>query len=103
MSRDQLRQAQTQLKNLGLYDGRVDGMWGPRTRTAVGQFQAQNNLPQTYSLDSRTMQQLQSMAGTTGGQPRGAGAQPGSQLGETPSEPSGTMEAPPIEQRQPMR
>lgn len=95
MSKDELRQAQTELKNMGLYDGEVDGIWGPRTRAAVGKFQSQNNLPQTYALDSRTRQQLQSQAGSAGGRP-------GSQIGETPRGASpGTMEAPPIESPQP--
>jgi peptidoglycan hydrolase-like protein with peptidoglycan-binding domain len=90
MSKDELRQVQTDLKSMGLYDGEVDGLWGPRTRAAVGKFQEQNKLPQTYALDSRTRQQLQGKSGS-------AGSQPGSQIGETPSAPSGTMEAPPIE------
>jgi peptidoglycan hydrolase-like protein with peptidoglycan-binding domain len=98
MSKDELRQAQTELKSMGLYDGEVDGLWGPRTRAAVGKFQAQNKLPQTYALDTRTRQQLQSKSGTAGNQ---GAPQPGSQIGETP--PSGTMEAPPIEAPPPPR
>jgi peptidoglycan hydrolase-like protein with peptidoglycan-binding domain len=94
-SKDELRQAQTELKSMGLYDGEVDGIWGPRTRAAVGKFQQQHNLPQTYALDSRTRQQLQSQTGSADGRPE-------SQIGETPSgSSSGTMEAPPIESPQP--
>jgi hypothetical protein len=99
MSSAQLRQAQTELRNTGLYDGPIDGIWGPRTRAAVGKFQAQNNLPQTYALDNRTMRQLQSRTGTAGNRVN----PPGSQIGETPRD-AEPMSAPPVGNRQsPMR
>ena len=101
ISKADLRQAQTQLKTMGLYTGKIDGLWGPRTRAAVGQFQAQNNIPQTNMLDSRTMEQLHSRSGAPAGDRTGL-PQSGSQMGETPAAPSsGTMTAPEIENRQP--
>ena len=102
VSRAELRQVQTQLRDMGLYTARVDGIWGPRTRAAVGQYQSQNNLPQSFALDSRTIQQLQSRSGSAGGQRARPGS--GSQIGETPAAPSsGSIEAPPIDNRQPAR
>jgi peptidoglycan hydrolase-like protein with peptidoglycan-binding domain len=58
LSADQVRQAQQQLKTAGLYQGSVDGIVGPETREAIGQFQAQKNLPRTGQLDSQTLAQL---------------------------------------------
>lgn len=48
---------QTSLKNLGLYQGELDGKIGPQTREAIRKFQRQNNLvvdgkvgPKTWAL-----------------------------------------------------
>ena len=35
---------QKALKNLGLYEGTVDGKMGPKTKAAIKEFQSQNNL-----------------------------------------------------------
>jgi peptidoglycan hydrolase-like protein with peptidoglycan-binding domain len=35
---------QKALKNLGLYEGSVDGKLGPKTKMAIKEFQSQNNL-----------------------------------------------------------
>ena len=51
---DEIRAAQTALKDSGYYSGNLDGILGGQTRVAVGKFQVQNDLPVTCDLDSRT-------------------------------------------------
>jgi hypothetical protein len=50
-----IRTVQQRLSDLGLYRGTIDGITGPGTRSAIQQFQRQNNLPATGDLDDRTM------------------------------------------------
>lgn len=52
---DEVKQLQSYLKNLGLYSGNVDGIYGPKTMNGVLQFQQQKGLkvdgivgPQTW-------------------------------------------------------
>jgi Putative peptidoglycan binding domain len=66
-----VKQAQTALKDKGLYQGHVDGKLGPATKAAIAKFQKQNGLRQTAQLDSRTMSELM------GGASSGAGASGG--------------------------
>lgn len=35
---------QTTLRQAGLYDGRLDGLWGPKTEAAVRDWQSANGL-----------------------------------------------------------
>jgi peptidoglycan hydrolase-like protein with peptidoglycan-binding domain len=58
LSQDTIRQVQTKLQQDGMYRGRVDGVWGPQTQTAVRQFQQQNNLNASGSLDQDTLSAL---------------------------------------------
>jgi len=91
LSNEEVREAQTALQAMGLFDGEVDGLYGRRTISAVGEFQTQQNLPRTMALDQRTQQQLQQVA-ESGPPP----AEPGSQVGEQPpAPPAGAGEAPP--------
>jgi peptidoglycan hydrolase-like protein with peptidoglycan-binding domain len=53
-----IRQAQEQLKQQGLYKGRVDGKMGQETAEAISKFQQQNGLPQNSQLDPQTMAKL---------------------------------------------
>lgn len=39
-----IKQKQWQLYFLGYYDGKIDGIWGDKSRTATKQFQAENGL-----------------------------------------------------------
>ena len=57
-SRDEVREAQQQLRNQGLYHGRIDGILGRDTKQALGQFQKNNGLSQTATLDQPTMDKL---------------------------------------------
>jgi len=58
LSSTQVRQAQTALKQQGLYNGQIDGKFGPQTRAAVSQFQKKNGLPQTAALNEQTLNDL---------------------------------------------
>jgi len=50
---------QRRLRELGLYDGRPDGVFGPRLKEAVRDFQALSFLPVTGRVDRRTWEALQ--------------------------------------------
>ena len=65
LSREQIKEAQQQLKSQGLFKGRIDGVMNHRTRLAIGHFQRQNGLPRTANLDQRTFDRL--MGGGTQG------------------------------------
>jgi peptidoglycan hydrolase-like protein with peptidoglycan-binding domain len=64
---DDVRQAQRTLRAEGFYHGRIDGIAGPRTRTAVAQYQRRNGLGDTATLDGQTMARLNSDAATSYG------------------------------------
>ena len=49
---------QTQLFNLGYYNGSIDGVFGPLTRDAVAKYQIANHLNVTGSLSPDTIQSL---------------------------------------------
>jgi hypothetical protein len=59
-TRDQelIRQAQLALRDAGFEPGNIDGVMGPKTETALLQFQAAQGLPQTGKLDATTQKQL---------------------------------------------
>lgn len=82
-----VRRAQTALKQEGLYRGKVDGKFGPQTKSAVAQFQKQNGLKQTAQLDRATLGKLRRAGGSSGGaMPSG-----GSSGGGMPSGGGGSM------------
>lgn len=58
LSRDDVRQAQHQLKTKGLYDGRIDGVVGPQTADALRRYQRDSGLPETARLDAPTAERL---------------------------------------------
>ncbi|MFY9174978.1 MAG: peptidoglycan-binding protein [Peptococcia bacterium] len=49
-----VRVLQTQLQRAGVYNGPIDGIFGPRTEAAVRAFQRQRNLPVTGVVDVAT-------------------------------------------------
>jgi len=53
-----VRSAQEQLKNDGFYTGKIDGMDGPMTRSAIRQFQQSKNLAVNGRLDKQTCKAL---------------------------------------------
>jgi peptidoglycan hydrolase-like protein with peptidoglycan-binding domain len=81
LSQDQVKQVQQHLKSAGLYKGEVDGEIGPETKHAISQFQQQNGLNQTGTLDQQTISALnssQNSAGSSAGTSSSAGSQPSS-------------------------
>lgn len=63
-----VRAAQEKLKEKGYDPGPIDGIWGPRTAAAVGEFQRKENLTVTSRLDSNTLGKLE--VGVGGASPR---------------------------------
>jgi hypothetical protein len=63
-------QAQERLKAAGFDPGPLDGWLGPRTREALGRYQASQGLPPTGELNEATRQVL--MSGALGPMGRGA-------------------------------
>jgi Putative peptidoglycan binding domain len=55
---------QTELLQLGYYNGSIDGVFGPATRDAVAKFQIANQLNVTGSLSPDTLQSLNLPQGT---------------------------------------
>ena len=59
MSQAEVRQLQERLKEIGYYDGALDGIYGPNTAEAVREYQRGQGLPVTGRLDQETAQALQ--------------------------------------------
>lgn len=58
LARNDVVLIQQALRQEGFYQGTADGVWGPRTASALMQFQQQNSLGATGSLNSTTLDQL---------------------------------------------
>ena len=58
------QQAQSKLASLGFHPGSADGFLGPRTITAIKEFQTKSGLPVTGGLDSATLAKLDVVAGS---------------------------------------
>ena len=58
---------QQALADAGYYDAKVDGVYGPKTVTAVEALQKANGLPQTGTLDKATEKALRSELAAKGG------------------------------------
>jgi peptidoglycan hydrolase-like protein with peptidoglycan-binding domain len=52
---DAVRTIQGRLRQLGLYNGETDGVWGPGTESAVERFQQSRGLQPTGQLDPNTL------------------------------------------------
>jgi peptidoglycan hydrolase-like protein with peptidoglycan-binding domain len=57
-SNSMVRHAQRELKRDGYYTGRIDGINGPETRSALRRYQRSENLTQTGNLDEATISSL---------------------------------------------
>ena len=55
---EQVRQVQQKLNDLGYHVGSVDGVLGPRTQSALRQFQHARNMDATGHIDSKTLAAL---------------------------------------------
>jgi len=89
MAPSTLREVQTTLKQQGLYRGRVDGKWGPRTEHGVLAFQQKNNLQATGHLDQATLSAM-NIGGSNSSMNTGAGGSMGSSGGAPMGAPAGT-------------
>ena len=58
--KDDIRWAQVELRFRGFYKGSLDGVLGPKTKLALVQFQRDNRLSRTASLDAQTWEALTS-------------------------------------------
>jgi peptidoglycan hydrolase-like protein with peptidoglycan-binding domain len=81
LSKDDIREAQLELRHSGLYNGSLDGVIGPQTKQALVRFQKDNGLEQTATLDALTMVGMFGNIGTSEGSsmPRNAGEDIGSE------------------------
>jgi peptidoglycan hydrolase-like protein with peptidoglycan-binding domain len=87
LSESQIRQVQQKLKTAGLYKGQIDGKASPDLKEAVMEFQMQNKLPQTGSIDQQTMAALNSTSGS-GSSSMGPGAVPSAGGANNPNSPA---------------
>jgi peptidoglycan hydrolase-like protein with peptidoglycan-binding domain len=53
-----VRNVQSRLRDLGFYRGEVDGVWGPTTQAAIGQFQQGRGLQANGQLNPVTLQAM---------------------------------------------
>jgi peptidoglycan hydrolase-like protein with peptidoglycan-binding domain len=58
LRRNDIRWAQVELRDRGLYRGSLDGIVGPETKRALSQFRKINGLSPSESLDAQTWQAL---------------------------------------------
>jgi peptidoglycan hydrolase-like protein with peptidoglycan-binding domain len=58
LGKDGIRWAQVELRDRGFYKGSLDGILGPEMKRALGQFQKNNGLGRTASLDEQTWEEL---------------------------------------------
>jgi len=55
---EQVKQAQTLLQEANLYTGAIDGLMGPKTQSAIRDYQTKHGLPTTGKLDEATRKAL---------------------------------------------
>jgi peptidoglycan hydrolase-like protein with peptidoglycan-binding domain len=58
MNREQTKELQRALTARNLYQGEIDGSWGPKTESALRNFQTQSGLEATGELNNSTAQAL---------------------------------------------
>lgn len=64
-----VQQIQQALKNANLYDGKIDGSLGPKTKNAIMQFQEQNGLNADGKVGPKTWVKLSQYLTQTAGTP----------------------------------
>ena len=83
ISKDQVKQVQSALKSKGMDPGPEDGVMGPKTQSALREFQKSNNLQATGRLDEKTASALgvdmasSGMSGSSAGSASGSGSSSG--------------------------
>lgn len=66
LSSSQIKTMQTKLKNWGYYTGKVDGIYGAKTKAAVKAFQRKNGLAVDGVVGKKTLAALGMPTGSTG-------------------------------------
>jgi hypothetical protein len=66
LARNDVIRIQQSLRQEGFYNGQADGVWGPRTASALMQYQQKNQLGATGQLNSNTLNQLGVELGASG-------------------------------------
>jgi peptidoglycan hydrolase-like protein with peptidoglycan-binding domain len=75
-SKDDIRWVQVELHTIGLYNGSLDGVAGPKTKRGLMEFQENNGLDRTAALDQQTADVLLGHTGVgqvSGTPPKGPG------------------------------
>jgi len=90
-----VREAQEALNQRGFNPGPIDGIYGPRTASAIESFQRANSMQATGRLDRQVEQALNlpegsSMTGSDMGTPGTAGGGAGSGMATMPAAPGST-------------
>src|SRR3982750_143787 len=67
LNHDDVKKAQQSLAGKGFYHGQVDGILGPQTRQAIGEYQKSEKRPVTGRLDVETAGKLGGGPGSVGG------------------------------------
>jgi hypothetical protein len=68
LSQSDMRDVERNLDSLGLDPGPVDGIIDSRTQSAISEFQMENELPVTGTVNNETMQELRTAANNEGGE-----------------------------------
>lgn len=90
MSQDQVRRAQQALQDKGYNVGGVDGIMGPRTASALRQFQQAQGMSASGQLDSQSMGALGLSADASSSMNRGTSGSSGMSSGSSSGASSGT-------------
>jgi peptidoglycan hydrolase-like protein with peptidoglycan-binding domain len=86
LRKDNIRWAQVELRNMGLYGGSLDGIEGPETKRALDQFQRNSGLKRTAMLDPQTSDALVGNPGIG----NGSSASPDAEHPKSTTNPSGS-------------
>jgi hypothetical protein len=70
---NEIREMQEALRNKGYYKGKVDGVFGLKTRDSIRAYQRAENLPITGQVDTRTADEIGLRPGSDWGNSRRAG------------------------------
>jgi hypothetical protein len=89
-----VKEAQSQLKDQGLYPGAVDGIVGPKTRSALKAYQEKEGLRPTARLDRATVARMNIAETTARPMPQGSPAPAASPPNAAPPPPPTAAPAP---------
>jgi hypothetical protein len=99
-----VREAQQSLRAQGLYNGPIDGILGPKTKSALSQYQQRNSLEQTARLDQDTLNRLRGDRGSaTADQNRGISGRSNPDVAPAGQGAAGDQSPPPPANRPPPR